>query len=123
MASKPKRLARRIALTAMLAAGLFVLYLAHYLSCHWLAGHGVMNYRYLRFARDTIFWPIDWFASSSAPTTPYIRATAEWCQNDGAGKPIPWRELFAYHEAARTGNPIPPPQPSAQQSSDSESSN
>lgn len=90
---------------------LFVIYVSDYFALYWLAGRGIVEPRAFRFADNTIFWPIEWFASSSAPTTPYIRATAEWCYCQGSGKVIPWNALFDYWEGTRTGHPIPVPRP------------
>lgn len=98
----------RVSLIALL---LLVIYVSQYFTLYWFAGDGMIWVRPFHFIRGTIFAPIEWFASSSAPTSPYIRATAEWCYTQGNGKEIPWSELFDYWEGARTGKPIPQPQP------------
>jgi len=105
------RLVRKAARACLIALSIFVVYFADYFVLYWLAGRGIVDSRPFRFVTGTIFSPIEWFASSSHPTTPYIRATAEWCYSQGSGGLIPWNELFAYWEAARTGKPIPPPRP------------
>ena len=109
---------RRVRRFTLIAGGLLVLYFGHYLTLHWLIGRNAVHWRTSKFVSDTIFAPIDWFASSSLPTSPYIRATAEWCHAEGAGKQVSWSELFDHWEAARTRNPVSAPQPRQSGNSD-----
>jgi hypothetical protein len=108
-----KRLLRRTTRVVLISLAALMIYFSQYFTLYWLAGDGMLWPRPFHFVRTTIFYPIEWFASSSAPTSPYIRATAEWCYTHGNGKEVPWNELFDYWDGARKGHPIPRPQPRA----------
>jgi hypothetical protein len=104
-----RRRLRRTARVVLILVAAPTIYCSQYFALLWLNGHGIVSRHYCDLARDTIYYPIEWCAFTPLPMSPYVAATAAWCHSRGEGREITWREWYAYHEGARTGNPPPYP--------------